>query len=481
MKKFLIALTLGLLLVAAFATVASADNGPHGGTFAANTSACASCHRVHSAKTGWLLISDIYAMCMTCHNGDGAGTNVEDGVYTEAGAVVFYGTGVGGSGGYQGTNGGPLLGGGFVNTLMSTEWTGNYTNNLVAATARPVTSTHDVAGLTTIGGAVSDGMNVAWGSGAPAGLAAAPNFGASMELECTSCHSPHGSAGFTNTVPATSGYTAATLPHKAGLGMACDPQYVPGTVGGGSPFVAPCSTATATYRILRWHPEGSDGYTPPPSPVAYSGGAFPVASNSETGWTVPDVITASNEEWYTVEASGAAYNGLTPFGSFAPADYFAGRGMGPYVTGKLAVGEAPTTVAPIQMAFFCAQCHDRYFNNSSLREPGATTYGPADDAVYMYRHSSGEIRSSMLGGTSGSYYAGSIGRSCIACHVAHGTSAEVAAPFDAADDYVTTPGVVTYGGSLAGGSTLLRWDGRSVCLRCHQGAVAPAGVTAPIP
>lgn len=475
MKKLLLALVLGLLLVAALATVATADNGPHGGTFAANTSACASCHRVHSGKTGWILISDAYSMCMSCHNGDGAGTNVEDGVYTQAGSDVFYGA----PAVTQGTNGGPLLGGGFKNTLMSTEWSGVYTYNAgLAAGSRPVTSVHDVEGLSTDGIApVSNGDGMAWGSGAPAG-AATVFFGDTIKLECTSCHTPHGAGGWTN--------ASATLPKKAGLEQGCDPMYVTNTVGRGYTFpgsgvTSACTVATATYRILRWQPEGSAGFTPPPTSVAYSGGAFPMGGSgatAETGWTVPDVVTAVNAEWYTLEDDTT--NGTAAFGSYTANDYFAGRGMGGYTNGKILAGQTPTTVAPIQMAFFCAQCHDRYFNNSSLRKSSATSVvTPADDAVYMYRHSSGEIRSTMLGAASGSYYAGSIGRSCIACHVAHGTSSVTAAPYDAADDY-TNPAAIVYGGSIAGGSTLLRWDGRSQCLRCHSG-VAPAGITAPVP
>ena len=111
MKKLMLALLLGGLLVLALVTVASADNGPHGG-FTATTDACAGCHRAHTAQFGSnaLLITDPEDLCMSCHSGGaGATTNVEDGVYT---------------GTTEGLTGNPLFGGGFANALMATAWSG---------------------------------------------------------------------------------------------------------------------------------------------------------------------------------------------------------------------------------------------------------------------------------------------------------------------------------------------------------------------
>ena len=48
MKKFLLALAICSLIVFALVTTVMADNGPHG-SFAADTAACAGCHRVHTA------------------------------------------------------------------------------------------------------------------------------------------------------------------------------------------------------------------------------------------------------------------------------------------------------------------------------------------------------------------------------------------------------------------------------------------------
>ena len=442
MKKLLFALVLGLLLVAALATVAMADNGPHGG-FTATTDACAACHRAHSAQFGSnsLLITDPEALCLSCHNGTGAGTNVEDGVYTTAAGI-----------GTEGVNGASLFGGGFTNALMATAWSGATTANpAFNAVSRGTTSHHNLGASVTV-----------WGSGAN------NTVNGSMILECTSCHDPHGN----------SGWNTATTP----------------------------DTRVASYRLLRWQPQGSNGFTAPATNVNWSGGAFPVndATTPVSGWLVPDNYAANGTEWYTIGTTGA----------FAVGDYNAGNANNTYqpVNGSAVVQSY--IPAAVNTAFFCGQCHDRYFNNSRLRndtdasfycgtpvlasvtailpyqpdadgvapwihpvdpvhcEPvvSATTglltgWGdnqPSGDTTYMFRHASGDIRLSMDGNTAAG--AGtSVSRSCVACHVSHGT-ASVA-------DSVATDGINASTASLAGGSVLLRMDGRTICLRCHASSV----------
>src|SRR5512140_938947 len=124
MKKLLFALVLSLLFVLAIGTVVSADNGPHVG-YTPTTDACAGCHRIHFAPSGsnaLLRVPETH-LCESCHsNGLGASTDVSHGVYTTAGGS-----------GAEGTNGGPLLGGGFDFALMAT-------NTNAAATSTAVTS-----------------------------------------------------------------------------------------------------------------------------------------------------------------------------------------------------------------------------------------------------------------------------------------------------------------------------------------------------
>src|SRR3990170_2108559 len=124
----------------------SANNGPHGGYDLA-TSACAACHRAHTAPYADLLVAnDVYGLCISCHGDAGiASTNVESGVRRGDSAA--------------------LNGGGFEQFK-----------------SEATTSTHTVEGL---GGSTGEGT--AWG-GASSGVTGT--------LECTSCHNPHGSTNY---------------------------------------------------------------------------------------------------------------------------------------------------------------------------------------------------------------------------------------------------------------------------------------------
>lgn len=452
MKKFLFALVLGVALVFALASVAAADNGPHGG-FTATTDACASCHRAHSAQYGSnsLLIMDPEALCMSCHDGTGAGTNVHDGVYSQAGANAYYGTTP--SITNEGTDGASLFGGGFANAVMATAWSGAATYNAAYdAGSRPVTSVHNIGVMGTV-----------WGSGA------ANSTNGAIVLECTSCHDPHGNAGFVGTT----------------------------------------TTKAASYRLLRYVPQGSNGFTSPGT-VNWSGGAFPAggSNGTTTGWTVPDNFATIGQEWYTIGTTSR----------FAVGDYNAGNANNVYNLKNAAAAEASTYIpAAVNTAYFCAQCHDRYFANSRLRNAtdasvycghplnGTTVVGTATlthqpdadgvapwihpvnptrcepvvdasnnitgwgdnggsgDNTYKYMHSSGDIRAS----GDGTVTAGagtSVSRSCVACHVAHGTAAQMTA-FASDATLTAVPAAET------NNSVLLRMDNRSICLRCHAGNV----------
>lgn len=156
--KLLGILTLGAVFVgvASFATgsasPASANGGPHGG-YTLTTSACAGCHRAHTAVGTYLTRAEtIYGLCTTCHGGV-AQTDVVHGVQTGGGGL-------------------PLNGGGFESYRGET-----------------ATSSHTVEGL---GG--SSGIGTAWGSqdgNGDSGVGVA-----NARLECTSCHNPHGSTNY---------------------------------------------------------------------------------------------------------------------------------------------------------------------------------------------------------------------------------------------------------------------------------------------
>ncbi len=171
-----------------------ADNGPHG-NYSAYTDDCAGCHRSHVSRENHLLITNTsYDLCMTCHGegGNGADTNVMDGVYLQRDTVTEPTE--------EGVANRGLLGGGFRYARMDTGFTGN-------SSAASVTSSHI---WNESGGTV-------WGSG---GIGSGPGGG--MTLTCISCHNPHGGEGDQNSatyrilraIPIGSGGSSVIIPDE---------------------------------------------------------------------------------------------------------------------------------------------------------------------------------------------------------------------------------------------------------------------------
>ena len=228
MKKLFFALVIGLMFVVALTSTALADNGPHGGTaFTASGSmdACASCHRAHTgqstAGSGDLLKqSSIYGLCLSCHDGTGAYTNVKYGVYdtstmsaaTKASLTQSFGA----AEGLQGDAGASLFGGGFAYTVENHSWLGNraYTTTGYTVSSAAVTSSHQVDD------SVAQTAQSVWGSGDynTSSQSATGGINPTLSLTCTSCHDPHGNAGTNGT------------------------------------------TSISSYRILKYTPDGSNGY-----------------------------------------------------------------------------------------------------------------------------------------------------------------------------------------------------------------------------
>lgn len=164
MKRFklLAMVILGMVVatagVTAWATPASANAGPHGG-FTLTTSACAGCHRAHTAIGPMQLReTSVYELCTTCHAG-AISTDVVHGRLNGAGMLN--------GGGFESVNG------------------------------TPVTSAHSVEGLPLPGGGHASGIGTAWGSQNGDGTPVADaGVGVQGTLECTSCHNPHGSTNY---------------------------------------------------------------------------------------------------------------------------------------------------------------------------------------------------------------------------------------------------------------------------------------------
>ena len=490
MKKILLAVVLGLLLVAAISTIALADNGPHGG-FNGSTEACASCHRAHSAVSsdGFLLVAnDVFTLCTNCHDGTGAYTNVVDG---------FYDTSVGDPGkaafpGGQGDANIGLFGGGFENVRMLTDYGnalnegglanpttnagGDQNTSLTSwarmnaydtssgplAIGRAVTSTHDVVTASRVG--------VVWGSGnINAGGTLGNNWGAvdftgATELECTSCHDPHGNAGKQGGQSGGAPYPSYRLLRFTPAGS--NGFEVAGEVGAGtanywnttqtwSPAVGTPFAGTAVVpstagvlvpdRTIKWYSVNND-ITRDPSLAAY---------RARSGPSAPEIYVANfagqgdyGGRYYAYRRPSTAAS-LTPptppsdISTYTSCPNGSGVPTNPVTACGAATGTAFNNSAPHDaLGFWCSTCHDRY-----LAPGGASRTTDSGDPGYHFRH-----RAAATGATTGT---GTY--TCVDCHNAHGTASTANA----------LAGSATY----AGDSALLKADNRAICTRCHAAAV----------
>lgn len=115
MRRLALLLAGGALWLFIAAAPAFADGGPHDLSLNSGTSGlngdCAACHRAHTAQAADLLKSSLPGLCLTCHNGTGATTDVVDGwQYVPDG-----------SGDPTTTVLGALRGGGFTYALLDTD------------------------------------------------------------------------------------------------------------------------------------------------------------------------------------------------------------------------------------------------------------------------------------------------------------------------------------------------------------------------
>lgn len=156
-----------MILTTIMGGIAFAKAGPHQGPFfPENTDACANCHRMHTALGTYLITeTSVFAFCTSCHNGTGANTNVIAG--------IFEGTVEGFNTHNHGEAGEGLNAGGFLNAFY---YTGRSTRN---TEWKATTSRHRINGLD------NDGTFTAWGGGLL-------GPGTEMNLDCISCHNPHG-------------------------------------------------------------------------------------------------------------------------------------------------------------------------------------------------------------------------------------------------------------------------------------------------
>ncbi len=216
MSRLPLLLAAGALWLFLAALPAFADGGPHvavtnNGSTVLTSDTCAGCHRIHTGKGEYLIVADTETnLCLTCHgpNAAGATTNVVTGVqYTPAASYPSAGwqqrSGLGTDA--SGTQLGALRAGGFLQARLDQPIRlSNGTSlkgQVPVGVAEATTSAH--MHLPTYSG-VDDSNGIAWGNGANGS-----GVGPTVELECTSCHNPHGNGNYRilNPLPTASGAT----------------------------------------------------------------------------------------------------------------------------------------------------------------------------------------------------------------------------------------------------------------------------------
>ncbi len=433
MRKLALIGAIAALWLFVAAATAFADGGPHSmatnnGTGGLTADSCAGCHRAHTAAAANLLNSDQPDICLNCHDGTKATTDVVDGVQYNS---------IGG-----GTVLGALRGGGFEYALIDSGnaarlsyTSGTATRNIghvqPLATGAQVTSTHGgVGGIYAAGW----GTGTVWGNGA-----VGSGTGASVTLECGSCHNPHGNGQYrilqttpsliattgTYTVSIATGVqvadTTTTGTHNYTIKPATD-----GTNAGGS--AANIVTAdTGDYWRYHWDPTGTLSW------ALTTGG--PSADPMNTGWN-------------GVNPTNAAANG----------------------------GVAPANNTGLMTAW-CIQCHTRYNGYSTTLVAGVSDHTPggtqasslvanSTDADFMFKHGTTRI-------------------GCEQCHVAHGSNAAMTQgnSLNFTDPNGDVPTKVTISGITSGDSRLLKVNNRGTCQMCHDptGTVVAGTYVGPLP
>ncbi len=442
-RKLLLLLGVGALWLFVAALPAFADGGPHvmainNGTSGLSADTCAGCHRAHTATAAGLLNNEQPDLCLDCHNGTKATTDVVDGVQYES------------QGG--GTVAGALRGGGFTYALIDS-----------AHPARlSYTSSHGVGNIghvqpldvTSAGQAVTsthEGSGTVWGNGDT-------GVGATVDLECASCHNPHGNGQYRilQTSPSLTATAAGafTVTNSGGVEVqdtalltSTTRNYTirPSTNGYLNGLVADTS---GDYWRYHWDPTGAVDWT-------LTTADAPSADPMNTGWTS---ATQSYEN-----SKGVQYSFRYPVNTTEIAQYnadlvAAGKTADP-ITGAtvpLAIDQSSLSNSGGLMTAWCVQCHTRYDGVSTVTGDApaqslsaSSLVANSSDTTFHFKHGTTRV-------------------GCEQCHVSHGSNAAMTGGHSS-----------TYAdpsGATSNDSRLLKVNNRGTCQLCHDPTkTLPAG------
>jgi predicted CXXCH cytochrome family protein len=472
-KLALIGAVAALWLFVAAAT-AFADGGPHSmatnnGTAGLNADSCAGCHRAHTADAANLLNSEQPDICLNCHDGTKATTDVVDGVqYNSIGGGSVLGA---------------LRGGGFQYALIASSSAArlSYTSGTAVRNIGHVQSLASGAPITSTHGGVSGIYGQYWGYSVRAfgNGAVGSGTGAIVDLECGSCHNPHGNGQYrvlqtapsltavsgTFTVANSGGVfvqdTTALGTHNYTIRPASD-----GANAGGSASNVVANTSGDYWRY-KWDPTGATIWTT----------SSLVADQMNTGWT-------SKTQSYTSTSSAGVVStnysfrypvNTSEIPAYNTALQAAGRTTDP-ITGAalpLPVAQSSLSNKGGLMTAWCVQCHTRYDGVSTVTGSSPTQSLSASsltansaDTDFMFKHGTTRI-------------------GCEQCHVSHGSNALMTSGnslnFTNPDGVV--PPKVTNSGITSGDSRLLKVDNRGTCQLCHDptGTVTAGTYIGPVP
>jgi cytochrome c553 len=387
--------------------------------------------------------------CTTCHGAlvTGATTDVESGV--QYAPVSPFDENAPRSG----TELGALRGGGFVTARIDTaggvryayrtvrsgnsvtSWASKIPVLSASATSsqKAVTSAH----LQLTGATGVTLQDKAWGNIAQGTFSATANPGPTLDLECASCHNPHGNGQYRilnkiptdGTGPLVEATTAAVVTDAPPVPVDGVRNYTVIQVKGTPDYVDTGNGITGDPGRYNWVPNS-----------AYDAGSYLLYASQIAGPT----LTADKGDYL---------HRRVPWDGIA--------------TGASA-NDAPNGLPSTfnaQINAWCATCHTRYTTSTSALSPtssslsnnSAITYPSnsgsysvsSGDAIFKYRHST------------------TSNKPCTTCHVAHGSNAKMTGDASAGTDY---SGTVAYPGGTTpnDSSRLLKADNRGLCQLCHE-------------